>query len=586
MTASNVEEKPLYTEDRYGADTSGGGVKTAIVHAAVEWSNKKNNLARLLALNEKAAGEGAQIILNTEMAATGYSFAGRDEVSPLAEAIPGPTTRAFGRIARRYGCYICAGLPEVDVKTGVFYNAAVLVGPTGRVAGRCRKLAPAYRENLWAARGNLPVLVAQTEYGKLGVLICADTYSYKPARVAVLNGARVLLVLANWPPEHHNPEKFWRARAAENGIFLLACNRTGTDKDMDCRGAESFVIDRYGSPLKQVSSPDDTIIYSTLPLAGSKFAPLDNNNFLERRKPGYYGDIALDIYSQFNPGMVLGLPEPADFTAATVQFRPEPGNPAANIGRITGLIDTAAAMSEAEGRPLDLVVLPELCTTGVIFGRREAEEMGEEIPGPATGIFSRVAADKNIFIVLGMAEKQGGKQFNSCVLISPRGVEGKYRKVHLSAHDERWAKAGDSIFPVFDLPFCRAGLLAGNDLMFPECAESLAKRGADILCVPALWEDRGSKFIWDARLGEQMHLAVANQWGDAGGLCAAGGSVILGYSRYPEKMFRLESPAEGDAVNVRRLSSGDTREKKFLENIDYDAILNNPSPARRSAYSK
>lgn len=550
-------------------------LKVALVHASVDWGEKEKNLARLLDLNEEAAGAGARVILNTEMATTGYSFASRAEIAPLTETIPGPATRAFGRIARDYGCYICVGLPEVDNKTGVFYNAAALIGPAGRVVGKCRKLAPAYRENLWSARGNLPVLVAQTEFGKLGVLICADTYSYKPARAAALKGARVLLVPANWPPEHHNPEKFWRARAAENGIYLLACNRTGIDKDMDCRGAESFIIDRYGSPLQQVSSPGDTIIYGTLPLAGGKFEPPGADGFLGRRKPGYYSDISLDIYSQINPGAVLGLTEYAEFTVATVQFRPDPGSLSTNIEKIMGLIDRSAAMAEAQGQPLNLVVLPELCTTGVIFERHEAEILGEEIPGPATEIFARVAAGKNIYIVLGIAEKHDGKKYNSCVLISSRGVEYVYRKVHLSPHDQRWAEEGENIFPVFDLPFCRIGLLAGYDLMFPECAESLAKRGADLLCVPALWEYHRSKFIWEARLGEQMHLAIANQWGDARGLYAAGGSGIFGYSRYPEKMLRSESPAEGDTVNVLRLNSADAREKKFLENIDYDDILNN-----------
>lgn len=71
-----------------------------------------------------------------------------------------------------------------------------------------------------------------------------------------------------------------------------------------------------------------------------------------------------------------------------------------------------------------------------------------------------------------------------------------------------------------------------------------------------------------------MHLAVANQWGDAGGICAIGGSVICRYSRSPEKMRRLEAPAEGDKISILRLNSKDTREKKFVENIDYDALLN------------
>lgn len=55
----------------------GDGLKVALVHASVDWGEKEKNLARLLDLNEEAAGAGARVILNTEMATTGYSFASR-----------------------------------------------------------------------------------------------------------------------------------------------------------------------------------------------------------------------------------------------------------------------------------------------------------------------------------------------------------------------------------------------------------------------------------------------------------------------------------------------------------------------------
>lgn len=125
-----------------GQDICSEGLKVVLVHAAVHWGDKKKNIARLLALNEKAAGAGARIILNTELATSGYAFKSRADIAPLTETIPGPTTRAFGQISKKYGCYICIGLPEVDRKTDVFYNAAALIGPAGRVVGKCRKVAP------------------------------------------------------------------------------------------------------------------------------------------------------------------------------------------------------------------------------------------------------------------------------------------------------------------------------------------------------------------------------------------------------------------------------------------------------------
>ncbi|MDK2820275.1 MAG: hypothetical protein PWP31_240 [Clostridia bacterium] len=116
-------------------------------------------------------------------------------------------------------------------------------------------------------------------------------------------------------------------------------------------------------------------------------------------------------------------------------------------------------------------------------------------------------------------------------------------------------------------------MLLGYDLLFPEAAECLAKWGTDLLCVPALWEDRRNKFIWEARLGEQMHLAVANQWGNFGKFHALGGSLMYSYSRYPEKRFKLEALPEGDDVNIMRFRTKEVREKRFVENVDYNVLM-------------
>lgn len=543
-------------------------LKVALVHASISWKDKDKNLAKLLALNEEAAQKGSRIIVNTELATTGYAFESRREIASLAESIPGPTTEAFGRIAKEYGCYICIGMPERDCRTGIFYNSAALLGPTGAVVTRHRKLSPAFRENLWAAKGNIPVGVVQTEFGPISLLICADSYSYRPARIAALQGARILLISANWPPEHHNPEKFWRARALENGMYILACNRTGKDRVMDCNGAQSFIVDPLGEAIAQISSPEDTIIYGALPRSG-----ISMQNALSCRQPKCYGNITLDPYSHINIEFLLGLPQAADFTAATLQFCPKHLNVQANVLRAFRLIDDAVEKADRDEQKINLVVLPELSFSGALFSSEEAEICSEEIPGKTTDLFARKAQEKDLFIVFGMAERDELGLYNSSVLIGPNKVLGKYRAVHLNSRDKVWASSGDGGFAAFDLPFARIGMLLGHDLMFPEAADSLAKLGADMLCVPALWDDATTMFIWEARLGEQMHLAVANQWGNCGGLHALGKSLLCSYSRYPERISRLSSPSIGDAINIMRLGTKDSREKRFLENIDYGVLL-------------
>src|SRR5262245_35092250 len=92
---------------------------------------KAENVARLLQLTEAAAMQGARLIVHPEMATTGYCWHSRDEIRPQVEPIPGPTTEAFAALAHRHSCHLVVGMPEVDPRTGIFYNSAALIGPAG-----------------------------------------------------------------------------------------------------------------------------------------------------------------------------------------------------------------------------------------------------------------------------------------------------------------------------------------------------------------------------------------------------------------------------------------------------------------------
>ncbi|MEG3071329.1 MAG: hypothetical protein RQM92_11385 [Candidatus Syntrophopropionicum ammoniitolerans] len=94
-------------------------------------------------------------------------------------------------------------------------------------------------------------------------------------------------------------------------------------------------------------------------------SPAEN---LSRRRPSLYSDISLDTYFLFNPVPMLGLPQVGEFTIAAVQYRPLPGRVADNVEKLLGLVDQAVDKAAAAGTPLDIAVLPELSTTGIIAG--------------------------------------------------------------------------------------------------------------------------------------------------------------------------------------------------------------------------
>ncbi len=160
------------------------------------------------------------------------------------------------------------------------------------------------------------------------------------------------------------------------------------------------------------------------------------------------------------------------------QSNPEFGEVEKNLEHAINMIDTIQA---------DLIVMPELFTTGYQFiSREEVMELAEEIPsGPSCSVLIDYAESKNIFLVFGIAERQKDKLFNSAVLTGPGGFIGNYRKSHLFYEENLFFDPGDTGFNVYDIGTARLGVMVCFDWWFPEAARTLALKGADIICHPA-----------------------------------------------------------------------------------------------------
>ena len=158
-----------------------------------------------------------------------------------------------------------------------------------------------------------------------------------------------------------------------------------------------------------------------------------------------------------------------------VQFEPVFGDIGRNIEKAEQLLG---------GTEAELVVLPELFNTGYVFtSREEAVALSESIPGgKTTAALSRIAREKGIHIVAGLAERAGDNIYNSAVLVSPAGHQGTYRKTHLFNEETIWFTSGDRGFQVYDIGNCRIGIMICFDWFFPESARILALKGADVIC--------------------------------------------------------------------------------------------------------
>jgi predicted amidohydrolase len=539
--------------------------KVAAVQYEPTLGEKEKNVDDLVRLTVEAAENGARLIVHPEMATTGYCWYNREEIEPFVEAIPGPTTERFGRIAREYGCYIVLGMPEVDPKTGAYYNSAPLVGPTGLI-GNYRKAQPYDCEPVWAKDGDLGFPVYETEIGNIGAFICMDAVFPETARMMALAGADVLAFPTNWDVSEA-PHPHWNTRAWENGCYFVAADRWGVERNVPFSG-NSCVISPDGT-IEAHLAKGDGIVYGEVDIARARdksWYPESAENRMVDRRPDTYHNLTLNTYVA-NPLRVHRLynheplPPGKASTIAAVQIAAEPGDVDASLATVEAVL--GSHVRDAASAP-DLFVLPELVLGGRPASAAKARAIAQAIPGPATERLAGMARRLGSHIIAGLVEDGGDALYNAAVLVGPGGVAGSYRKVHLDSFDREWATAGTG-FKTFNIPAGRVGILLGYDALFPEAARCLAVAGADVIAVPAALErpfraDWGGTpdywNLWQMLAGENnCYLAMANQHGGE----FAGRSAI--YGPRINATFREEphadAPAAGDAVIKLPISTED-----------------------------
>src|SRR5271165_2324383 len=182
--ASNIRVDFLIvtTQTKFGV----GLVQMAVSH------DPRENLARAIAKIEEAVRGGAQVVCLPELFQSQY-FCQREDTAnfDLAEAVPGPTTEALGRVAQKAKVVVVAPLFERRA-AGVYHNTAAIIDADGKIAGVYRKMHipddPAYYEKFYFTPGDLGFRAFTTQAGKIATLICWDQWYPEGARLAALQG--------------------------------------------------------------------------------------------------------------------------------------------------------------------------------------------------------------------------------------------------------------------------------------------------------------------------------------------------------------------------------------------------------------
>lgn len=261
------------------------------------------NLKKALARIDEAAKKGAKIVCLQELFCSQYFCQTEDiELFKLAESIPGPSTEALSKVARKNKVVIVASLFEKRT-AGLYHNTAVIIDADGKIAGKYRKMHipddPLYYEKFYFTPGDLGFQTHDTRYGKVGALVCWDQWFPEAARLTALSGAQFLFypTAIGWLPDedpemnlaqHSAWETIQRGHAIANGVYVVVVNRVGREGKLNFWG-QSFVADPFGRIIAKASADQEETLIAECDLSKVEITRQNWPFLRDRRIDAYDG---------------------------------------------------------------------------------------------------------------------------------------------------------------------------------------------------------------------------------------------------------------------------------------------------------
>jgi predicted amidohydrolase len=257
------------------------------------------NLERIERAVEEAVTEGARLVVLPEAATTGYVFESLDEALTVAHRASAVAEERLAALAAQYRVALIVGTLEAEGRE--VFNTALVYAEDGR-RYRYRKVhLPYLGVDRFATPGPDAPEVYDLAGMRVGVLICYDLRFPEAARVCALEGADLIALPTNWPVGvDFHPGIFAPARAAENHVYLLACDRVGEERGTTFIG-RSILLDTNGKALATASDTDEETI-----LGGVDWELARQTH--HRRIPGEH---EWDTIGDRRPGLYGRLLEPA-----------------------------------------------------------------------------------------------------------------------------------------------------------------------------------------------------------------------------------------------------------------------------------
>ena len=252
---------------------------------------------------------------------------------------------------------------------------------------------------------------------------------------------------------------------------------------------------------------------------------------------------------------------------AVCQLAPRVGEAAFNRAASLGAIGDAVAAGA------QVIVLPELATSGYVFSsREELAALALDRDDPLLAQWA--AAAGGAVLVAGFAERgAGGALHNSAAVLWGGRLRAVYRKTHLWDREKLFFTPGSEPPPVLDTPAGRIGVLVCYDLEFPELTRGLALRGAELIAVPTNWPlvprpagERPPEVViaMAAARVNRVAIAACDRTGEERGVAWTAGSTIVGADGW----IAAEVAGGGEGIALAELDLALARGKRLTAHAD------------------
>jgi predicted amidohydrolase len=246
----------------------------------------EKNLATVQRMAAEAAQRGSDIVVLPELWSTGYDLENAVRHATTTEA---GIFAEVGQLARQHQMAILGSCLSL-LGEGRYGNTAVYFNQQGQSVAYYSKihLFQLMDEHLYLTGGE-KLSVFETEWGLAGLAICYDLRFPEIFRAYALSGAQMAFLPSEWPhPRLAHWQALLRARAIENQMYMIACNRVGHSKKSEFFG-HSCIIDPWGEMVVEAGE-SEILLTAEIDLGKVEAA---------RAKIPVFADRRPDLYPQY-----------------------------------------------------------------------------------------------------------------------------------------------------------------------------------------------------------------------------------------------------------------------------------------------